>query len=101
MRSLNSSGVLVFAAAGNEQVNNDELIEAGYPNLPGTVSWECVVAVGATDGNGDRWSEGSADSEMRVKGSNFGARTVDIGAPGAEIKSARATSAHSVGTETR
>lgn len=112
IRSLNASGVLVFAAAGNEQVrtassfnacrksrsctatacmsplrpaacnaqvSNDDLVSIGYPNLPCTVTADCIVAVGATDSNGDRWSEGSADPASKIKGSNYGAQTVDIG----------------------
>lgn len=110
IRSLNSSGILVFAAAGNEQVrtahatyacalvccsepkaaaqvtrntqvSNDDLVSVGYPNLPGTVTADCIVAVGATDSDGDRWTDGSADPDAKVKGSNYGAQTVDIGVP--------------------
>lgn len=40
---------------------------------------DCIVSVGATDPDGDRWSDGSADPASKVKGSNYGAQTVDIG----------------------
>lgn len=126
IKSLNSSGVLIFAAAGNEQVStalrmgtcqfccsvlrpvppnveqqsctqaavgelfasqqasnvqvsNDDLVSLGYPNLPCTITADCIVSVGATDSDGDRWSDGSADPASKVKGSNYGAQTVDIG----------------------
>jgi hypothetical protein len=111
------------------QVSNDELVDLGYPNLPCTATSECIVSIGATDSDRDRWSDGSANPVAKVKGSNYGAHTVDIGtfsmpcalacdcgyicsshtsvmslcagAPGANIISAQATSIRSTGMETR
>jgi hypothetical protein len=76
---LAASGQFRFNEACNVQISNDELVNIGYPNLPCTATANCIVSVGATDPDGDRWSEGSADPAAKVKGSNFGAQTVDIG----------------------
>ena len=78
--AINASGnanMLFIAAAGNSGTNNDTT--ANYPSNyectnGGTRGWDCVVAVAATDSAG-----GIASF------SQYGATTVDIGAPGVGI----------------
>ncbi|MFZ9482469.1 MAG: S8 family serine peptidase, partial [Ilumatobacteraceae bacterium] len=78
--SINASGnanMLFIAAAGNSGANNDTT--ASYPSNyqctnGGTRGWDCVVAVAATDSAG-----GIASF------SQYGATTVDIGAPGVGV----------------
>jgi Subtilase family len=99
LAELAAAGVLVFAAAGNEQVDNDALAATGYANVPCNVPADNIVAVGATDKGLARWAQGEASTLARVKGSNWGAAQVDVGAPGAYIVGAKAGS--SGGVETR
>ena len=102
MHALNDAGILVLAAAGNEQTDNDALKQAGYANLPCSVPLENIIAVGATDQELCRWSQGSANPVAMVKGSNYGKTTVDVGAPGSRIVGAQTTSKGSTGgIETR
>lgn len=68
---VRKKGVLFVAAAGNEENNND--IEPAYPgsyNLPN------IISVAATD-----------DSDNLASFSNYGAKSVDLGAPGVSIYS--------------
>ena len=88
-----------MAAAGNEQTDNDALAAAGYANVPCNVPLDNVIAVGATDKDSARWSQGAANPSAKVKGSNFGESEVDVGAPGAYIVGAQ--SGGSGGIETR
>lgn len=72
-----NAGMLFIAAAGNSGTNNDTT--ANYPSNyqctnGGTRGWDCVVAVAATDSAG-----GIASF------SQYGATTVDIGAPGVGV----------------
>jgi subtilisin family serine protease len=69
--SANGDGVLVFAPAGNETVNNDvtPLYPASY-NLPN------VISVAASDQN-----------DQLAPWSNYGASSVDVAAPGVNISS--------------
>jgi len=69
-----SSGILFIAAAGNDNANNDEwnFYPASY-NLPN------VLSVAAVDPN-----------DSKAWFSNFGRRTVHVGAPGVNIVSLRA-----------
>lgn len=76
-------GVLFVAAAGNESVNTDTTASypSNYSTLQGTslesaASYEAVVSVAAITSTGGL-----------AYFSNYGARTVDIGAPGAGIVS--------------
>ena len=69
-RYVNVGGIFV-AAAGNDGFNNDDPNVTNFPssyNIPG------VIAVAATDNN-----DGLADF------SNYGAQSVDLGAPGQDI----------------
>ncbi len=69
-RSTNA-GVLTIAAAGNDSSNNDST-----PHYPSNYADPGVIAVGATNSNGDLASF-----------SNYGATTVHIAAPGETIAS--------------
>lgn len=89
LATLDAAGLLVLAAAGNEQVDNDALSAAGYANVPCNVPLQNVIAVGATDQELTRWAVGDANPGAKVKGSNFGAATVDMSAPGAHIVGAK------------
>lgn len=82
-------------------MSNDALEIAGYPNLPTNLNMEHVVSVAATGPDQSRWSEGDPTSASKVPGSNFGARTVNIGAPGVNIVSAQASSRSGKGLEGR
>jgi subtilisin family serine protease len=65
-------GILFIAAAGNDFASND-----ASPTYPANVNLPNVISVAATDEND------------RLAGfSNFGRRTVDLGAPGVDILSA-------------
>jgi subtilisin family serine protease len=71
MRRANDAGVVIATAAGNEHANNDSV--ASYPanfDLPN------VISVGAIDSRG-----------KLANFSNYGARSVDIAAPGVNIAS--------------
>jgi subtilisin family serine protease len=73
------AGILFIAAAGNSASNNDagNYFPANYEcTKGGTRGWDCVVAVAATTNTGGLASF-----------SSYGATRVDIGAPGAGIRS--------------
>jgi len=83
-------GILFVAAAGNSGLNNDA--SASYPSnystLQGTslespASYEAVIAVAAMDPSG-----------ALASFSNYGATTVDIGAPGVNILSTVPTNSY-------
>jgi subtilisin family serine protease len=82
--SLNQSGILFVAAAGNApdspQANNDIV-----PHYPGSYDVPNVISVAATD---------SADGLASF--SHYGATSVQIGAPGANILSTTANNTYSV-----
>src|SRR5262245_18075889 len=66
----NASRVFV-AAAGNNGLDNDQL-----PTYPASLGLDNVISVAATDRSG-----------ALAGFSNYGARSVDVGAPGVEILS--------------
>lgn len=73
------AGILFIAAAGNSGTNNDS--SASYPSnyectKGGTRGWDCVVAVAAIDSAG-----------ALASFSQYGAATVDLGAPGVAVMS--------------
>ena len=71
IKALEDVGVLFVAAAGNEWVDNDS-----YLSYPASYDRMNVISVAATDFNDDlAWF------------SNYGSRTVDVGAPGVDILS--------------
>jgi subtilisin family serine protease len=65
------SGILFVAAAGNEAANNDRT-----PSFPANYTSDVVISVAATD-----------RSNRLASFSNYGATSVDLGAPGASIYS--------------
>lgn len=67
----NSAGILFVAAAGNNGSNNDQ-----FPNYPASYNHSNIIAVASITSSGARSSF-----------SNFGATSVDIGAPGSSIQS--------------
>ncbi|MFL6227633.1 MAG: S8 family serine peptidase [Pyrinomonadaceae bacterium] len=71
IRRAGEEGILFFAAAGNSSTNNDRL-----PHYPSNYAQPNVVSVAALDRN-----------DRLARFSNYGARTVHIAAPGAEILS--------------
>jgi subtilisin family serine protease len=71
INSANSNSMLFVAAAGNAASNNDTT-----PNYPSNYNAPNVLAVAATD-----------NRDARSSFSNFGATTVDLGAPGTGILS--------------
>ncbi len=71
----NFSGLLV-CSAGNDIKNTDDELR----NISSCNYMNNVISVGATDSNDKIWINGK-------KGSNFGAKTVDLFAPGANIYS--------------
>src|SRR2546422_9176988 len=71
INKADAHGMLFVAAAGNNGANNDIT-----PFYPATYNAPNVVAVAATDNN-----------DMLASFSNFGATTVDLGAPGVDVLS--------------
>lgn len=71
IKRSNDAGALFVAAAGNEYNNNDN-----NPTYPATYAVDNIIAVAAIDNKGNK-----ADF------SNFGRKTVHIGAPGVNIYS--------------
>jgi subtilisin family serine protease len=86
----NNAGSLFVAAAGNDGTDNDQM-----PNYPSNYDAPNVVAVAAIDHKGDLAVFGSGgggicgcqNNIIGVPGSNFGATTVDLAAPGKDILS--------------
>ena len=71
IQQTNEDGELFVAAAGNEFTNTDLT-----PNYPSTYDAANVLAVGATD-----------QFDRKAWFSNYGSRTVDLGAPGTNVYS--------------
>jgi subtilisin family serine protease/regulation of enolase protein 1 (concanavalin A-like superfamily) len=69
--AVRSAGIIVTAAAGNDNNNNDTM-----PLYPASYDFDNIVAVAATDRN-----------DGRASYSNYGSRTVDLGAPGSPVYS--------------
>ena len=70
-----SVGHVFVAAAGNDGTNNDSI-----PHYPSNYDLSNIISVAATDNRDNLANEGTW-------GSNFGAISVDIGAPGVNIAS--------------
>ena len=71
--SANQSGVLIVAAAGNAGTDNDTT-----PVYPASYNLPNIISVAASDHNDGLWG-----------GSNYGATTVDVAAPGVDIISTK------------
>ncbi len=74
LKRAEKKGILVIAAAGNERSNIDRKKNAYYPASYGLSN---IITVGAHD-----------ESNKLISASNWGAKSVDIAAPGFRIKSA-------------
>ena len=70
-RAIAGSGMLLVAAAGNDHVNNDTV---STPALPASFNLPNIISVAAIDNRG-----------RMASFSNYGAKTVDIAAPGVAI----------------
>ncbi len=73
--ALRDEGILFIAAAGNEGVDND-----ASPHYPSSYDLYNIIAVAATDHNDELAS-------LISWGSNYGATSVDVAAPGVDILS--------------
>ncbi|KAK9844810.1 hypothetical protein WJX74_007081 [Apatococcus lobatus] len=69
IKSASDRGILVVCSAGNDGQNTDVV-----PHYPSTIDADVILAVGATQKSKTYWPR-----------SNFGTRTVQIGAPGFSI----------------
>jgi serine protease len=76
--AIEAFGGPFVAAAGNSQVNNDS-----SPHYPSSYTSDNIIAVAATD----RWDRIVTYANAGTWGSNYGATSVDIGAPGRSILS--------------
>jgi subtilisin family serine protease len=74
LKKAEKKGILVIAAAGNERSNIDRKQNAYYPASYGLSN---IITVGAHD-----------EGNKLISASNWGAKSVDIAAPGYRIKSA-------------
>ncbi|ACO44983.1 S8 family peptidase [Deinococcus deserti] len=85
------AGILFIAAAGNggsDGVGDNNDTTATYPSNyectnAGTRGWDCVIAVAAIDKTG-----------ALARFSNYGAKTVDVGAPGVAVMSTLPTNTY-------
>lgn len=71
INKIGKNGILTIASAGNETADNDNV-----PSAPANCKSEYVISVAALDDNGELSSY-----------SNYGARNVDIAAPGSNVLS--------------
>ena len=85
---------LFVCAAGNDNQDNDS---HGY--FPGNYNFDNLISVGAININGNRPTslQWQVDENGKPQGSNYGATTVDIFAPGDTIVSTVPTSVYSKG----
>ena len=90
MQSFEDRGGLFIAAAGNDALNTDV-----YEYSPSCVDLESVISVAALAYNNSSGQYELCDSRHGWRGgSNFGATTVDIGAPGHSIMSTTPSNAY-------
>jgi subtilisin family serine protease len=83
LKAANDAGVVIVAAAGNEGTNNDTAGGATYPCNFGFPNLVCVAAL---------------DQAFKLASfSNYGATSVDVGAPGTNILSGFAGAESAIG----
>jgi len=82
IEAADANGVLFVAAAGNAGANNDD----DYPNFPSSYDCNNIIAVMATDAD-DVISQHLDRPYPWYWVSNYGATSVDLGAPGTDILS--------------
>jgi subtilisin family serine protease len=71
IKDLNEAGILFVAAAGNSAMDTDR-----YPHFPSSYEVDNVLAVAAIN-----------NQDKMANFSNYGAKTVDVGAPGVDVYS--------------
>jgi len=76
IKAADANGVLFVASAGNTNMDND-----AYGHYPSSYDLDNIIAVMATNQSDSRWFH---DSQT---GSNYGATSVDLAAPGSNIYS--------------
>lgn len=76
MQPLADKGVLIVAAAGNEDIDLDNLEAKGFDYAPCLVDLPTLICVGATDDDDNKWQF-----------SNYGRATVHVGSPGLQVYS--------------
>ena len=91
---------LLVVCASNDNINID--VEHQYPGLYGSELYgegklNNIIVVGALDENGDRWYE---LIDGYATGSNYGGSTVDIYAPGSNIRTTTAQGGYAYKTGT-
>ncbi len=74
--AIGAAGILFVASAGNFKIDNDIT-----PHYPSSYGHDNIISVLATDQSDELWDHNS------ILGSNYGATSVDIGAPGKDIYS--------------
>ncbi|MFK5971078.1 MAG: S8 family peptidase [Candidatus Marithrix sp.] len=74
VEKLKEDGILYVASAGNYGLNNDKM-----PNYPASYDLDNIISVAATGCNDD------FSKFLNSFSSNYGATTVDLGAPGSSI----------------
>ncbi|GIL48805.1 hypothetical protein Vafri_5235 [Volvox africanus] len=84
VQPLADKGVLLVAAAGNDNSNLDRLRDVGMSYLPCTLELPNVVCVAASNNESRLWSE---VVQNRPVGTNYGNVAVDIAAPGSRVLS--------------
>ncbi|EFJ51185.1 hypothetical protein VOLCADRAFT_88007 [Volvox carteri f. nagariensis] len=84
VQPLAQKGVLLVAAAGNENGNLDDLRKVNMNYLPCTLDLPNVLCVAASSPDGRLWSETQWNQQV---GTNYGKMSVDIAAPGSRILS--------------
>ncbi|PNH07896.1 Subtilisin NAT, partial [Tetrabaena socialis] len=82
VQPMAQKGVLLVAAAGNEDTDLDQVRNVNMPYLPCTLDLPNVVCVAASNSNNQIWREIASN---RWIGTNTGRTTVDIAAPGSRI----------------
>ena len=75
-------GYLFVTSAGNYAENNDVI-----PSYPASFDLNNILSVGATDDKGNYVIWRSGETGERSSGSNYGAISVDLAAPGTDIMS--------------
>lgn len=71
IEALGDAGIIFVSSAGNDSIDND-----AYPHYPSSYDLDNIIAVAATEYN-----------DALASFSNYGATSVDLGAPGSQVYS--------------